>query len=54
MKKPTLLLVTAIVMATMHVQAQVRPDIYRFNSAQRTMLVNAMMEYIDAEVVQKH
>lgn len=35
-------------------QAQVRPNINSFTSAQRTQLVNAMMEYIDATSVQKH
>ena len=34
--------------------AQVRPDIYSFTPAQRTQLVNAMMEYIDSNSVQKH
>lgn len=55
MKKITLLFLVAITMIpTLRLQAQVRPDIYSFTSAERTMLVNAMMEYIDAEVVQKH
>lgn len=55
MKKITLLFLVAITMiTTIRLQAQVRPDIYSFTSAERIMLVNAMMEYIDAEVVQKH
>lgn len=34
--------------------SQVRPDIYSFSSTQRTQLVNAMMDYIDEEIVQQH
>lgn len=34
--------------------AQVRPDVNSFSSSERTILVNAMMEYIDTTQVQKH
>ncbi len=34
--------------------AQVRPDINSFTSAERTTLVNAMMDYITPEIVQYH
>lgn len=53
MKKITLLLI-AVIFTAIQGFAQVRPDIYSFTSAQRTMLVNAMMEYIDADVVKRH
>lgn len=36
------------------INAQVRPEINSFTPAQRTMLVNAMMEYIDAEIIEYH
>jgi len=54
LKKTTLLLLTALSFIAVKGFAQVRPDIYSFTSAQRTMLVNAMMEYIDADVVKRH
>jgi len=50
----TLLLVTALNLLAVQGFAQVRPDIYSFTSVERTMLVNAMMEYIDADVVKRH
>lgn len=53
MKK--LLISCVILSACITVQAQVRTDIITdFNSAQRTMLVTAMMEYIDNTSVGKH
>lgn len=53
MKKITLLLI-AVSFTAIQGFAQVRADIYSFTPAERTMLVNAMMEYIDADVVKRH
>jgi len=47
-------LVTALNLLAVQGFAQVRPDIYSFTSAERTILVNAMTEYIDADVVKRH
>ncbi len=43
-----------VIFTTIKGFTQVRPDIYSFTSIERDSLVNAMMEYIDADIVKIH